>query len=219
MSDSRVSRERLGFLDILGNTIDWTIRGFSTPLVGWRRRFIRSSPFHEVGFGSMVLVRFFRFFNRGFIRTTLLATCWWLRHPIWHRSSLFWVELPMMTSFGEENVPWRAEIGKSPNLWASRFRSSEVRMNSEKCENEESFSPDEKRSFAPPLRRSENVTKCISTSRPKGFDAFVEAVFRESERVPDFDRHDSSLERGKVHHLSGKFRQNECNRYKCQLDR
>lgn len=89
-----------------------------------------------------------------------------------------------------------------------------------KCENEESFFPlDEKRSFAPPLRRSENVTKCISTSRPKGFDAFVEAVFRESERVPDFDRHDSSLERGKVHHLSGKFRQNECNRYKCQLDR
>lgn len=150
MSDSRVSRERLGFLDILGNTIDWTIRGFSTPLVGWRRRFIRSSPFHEVGFGSMVFVRFFRFFNRGIIRTTLLATCWWLRHPIWHRSSLFWVELPMMTSFGEENVPWRAEIGKSPYLWASRFRSSEVRMNSEKCENEESFSPDEMRSFAPP---------------------------------------------------------------------
>lgn len=141
MSDSRVSRERLGFLDILGNTIDWTIRGFSTPLVGWRRRFIRSSPFHEVGFGSMVFVRFFRFFNRGIIRTTLLATCWWLRHPIWHRSSLFWVEFPMMTIFGEENIPWRAEIGKSPYLWASRFRSSEVRMNSEKCENEESFSP------------------------------------------------------------------------------
>lgn len=141
MSDSRVSRERLGFLDILGNTIDWTIRGFSTPLVGWRRRSIRSSPFHEVGFGSMVFVRFFRFFNRGIIRTTLLATCWWLRHPIWHRSSLFWVELPMMTSFGEENVPWRAEIGKSPYLWASRFRSSEVRMNSEMRERGEFFPP------------------------------------------------------------------------------
>lgn len=120
MSDSRVSRERLGFLDILGNTIDWTIRGFSTPLVGWRRRSIRSSPFHEVGFGSMVFVRFFRFFNRGIIRTTLLATCWWLRHPIWHRSSLFWVEFPMMTSFGEENVPWRADIGKSPPTYGHR---------------------------------------------------------------------------------------------------
>lgn len=32
-----------------------------------------------------------------------------------------------------------------------------------------------------PLRRSENVTKCISTSQPKGFEAFVEAVL--SERV------------------------------------
>lgn len=219
MSDSRVSRERLGFLDILGNTIDWTIRGFSTPLVGWQRRSIRSSPFHEVGFGSMVFVRFFRFFNRGIIRTTLLATCWWLRHPIWHRSSLFWVELPMMTSFGEENVPWRAEIGKPPTCGHRDLGAVKWEW-TVKCENEESFfPPDEKRSFAPPLRRSENVTKCISTSRPKGFDAFVEAVFRESERVPDFDRHDSSLERGKVHHLSGKFRQNECNRYKCQLDR
>ena len=63
------------------------------------------------------------------------------------------------------------------------------------------------------------MTKCISTSRPKGFDAFEEAVFRESERVPDFDQHDSSLERGKVHLLSEKFRQNECNRYESQLDR
>lgn len=183
MSDSRVSRERLGFLDILGNTIDWTIRGFSTPLVGWRRRFIRSSPFHEVGFGSMVFVRFFRFFNRGIIRTTLLATCWWLRHPIWHRSSLFWVEFPMMTSFGEENVPWRAEIGKSPYLWASRFRSSEVRMNSEKCENEKSFSPDEKRSFAPPWGK---VKMWQNVFRPADQRALMRLWRLFSEKVREF---------------------------------
>lgn len=55
--------------------------------------------------------------------------------------------VPLLSGIPDDDKFWRgkypleSEIGKSPYLWASRFRSSEVRMNSEKCENEESFSP------------------------------------------------------------------------------
>lgn len=84
-------------------------------------------PFHEVGFGSMW--DFSEFFDRGIIRTTL-ATCWWLRHRFGIVRPSLRGTIPRWGRFLRGNCPGSVEIGYPPT-WASRFRSSEVRMNSE----------------------------------------------------------------------------------------
>lgn len=177
---------------------------------GFRRRII--PPFHEVGFGSVVFVRFSEFFDRGIIRTTM-ATCWWLRHRFGIVRPSLGVDHPMRPIFLTRKMsPRGAVIGNfPPYLRASRFRSSEVRVNSEMRGN---FSIRWDGALQPqPLRKSENVTKWVSTSQPKGFDAFVEADFWESSWF--WSTHDSSLERAIVHRLLGniamRFRESDLN--------